>query len=83
MSRFATLLGFGRTASAGLSWTDLRATSLSIVKLGCYVHVFREYVLEYSVVSALALLQVLLLYSAGIPLHNPPIVCHAARMDPH
>ncbi len=53
MSRFARLFGFARPASSrGPSWAELRATTLTVAKIGCYVHVFREYVLEYSVVSS-------------------------------
>ena len=54
MSRFARLFGFARTASRGPSWAEFRATTFTVVKAGCYIHVFREYVLEYSVVSPAA-----------------------------
>ena len=53
MSRFGRLFGFGRAASRGVSWSELRDTTFTVVKAGCYIHVFREYVLEYSVVRLL------------------------------
>ena len=50
MSRFSRLFGFGTAASRGVTWSELRGTAFKVVRYGCYIHVCREYVLEYSVV---------------------------------
>ena len=83
MSRFARLFGFATTASRGPSWAELRATTFKVVKVGCYIHVFREYVLEYSVVSSGCVVSSLLVRSIAPrgPVQMSPLLLVATAED--